>query len=248
VVQLLISRGANVNLRRNGSMTPLECALIEGNEEIATMIRKAGGKGRSLEVLRKETERAVKEWQAQQQTSTRRESGDQMLTEEDGQVIETALLDLLSYKGSDLVFLGDKTSPDIVLVNKTARGPGLLMDSQMNSELNDKQANDVSLEIREHLLQRNGEPVSLADFKPTGPHILLQGEDAVRSSFGLLGEKAPRARAWVQIFLPGYTKSHDRAALRFWLSPSPHGAAGTYFLVKQGGVWQVGWRHFAFFL
>jgi hypothetical protein len=218
------------------------------DNQIAAMIRKAGGRGRSPELLRKDIERANKEWQAAHHANTQPQSRDRMLTEEDRQVIETALLDLLSYKGSDLAFLGDEMSPDIILVNQTAQGPGLIMDSQMNSELDAKQASDVSLEIREHLSQRNGEPTSLAAFKSANQHILLESLDAVRSRSGVLGKRAPWARACVQVFLPGYSKSHDRAALRFSLGPSPHGAAGTCFLLKSGGVWQVSWRHFAFFV
>jgi ankyrin repeat protein len=248
VVKLLISRGADVNLCRNGSMTPLECALIEGNQEVAALLRKAGGRSRPLATLRNESDQVVKEWEAERQAKARRGSRDRMLTEEDRQVTETVLLDLLSYKGPDLMFLGDRTSPDIILVNKTARALGPLADDQLNAELDDKQANEVSLEIREHLSQRNGEPISLAEFRPTNKHILLKSEDTVRSRFGVLGEKVAKARAWVQIYLPGYSKTHDRAVLRLRLGPSPHGAAGTYFLMKQGGVWHVAWRHIAFYV
>ena len=44
VVKLLIARGADVNLRGSGSMTPLECALISGHEEIAAPARTFGWK------------------------------------------------------------------------------------------------------------------------------------------------------------------------------------------------------------
>src|SRR5207245_1264116 len=44
VVKLIIARGADVNLRGSGSMTPLECALISGHEEIAAPARTFGWK------------------------------------------------------------------------------------------------------------------------------------------------------------------------------------------------------------
>jgi hypothetical protein len=156
------------------------------------------------------------------------------------------LLDLLSYRGPDL-FLGSTDSPDIILIDQTAPWTVFLGDDQMNGELDDKQANDVSLEIREHLVQRNGEAISLAGFKPVSPHIRLESEDVVPTRSRGVREGALQARAWVKIWLPGYSKSRDRVVLRFSFGPSPHGATGTYFLIKQDGVWQVQWRRFAFY-
>jgi len=180
-VKLLIARGADVNLRGSGSMTPLDCALISGHEEIAALIREAGGIGRPLETLRKEQERRIKdmeEWAGAHRAKAQLESRDRILTEEDQQVIETVLLDLLSDRDPEL-FLRNTENPDIILLNKTAPWTVFLGDDQMNGELDDKQANEVSLEIREHLVQRNGEPMLLAGFKPTSPHIRLENEDAV---------------------------------------------------------------------
>jgi ankyrin repeat protein len=245
VARLLIRKGANVNFRRDGFMTPLECAQVQGHTGIARLIRKAGGKGRSPEALRRESEQAARELK-QQKAGAQPEGRDTELSAEDRQVVETALLDLLAYKDRDLI-LDNEAGSDIILLDKTARGPGLLMDDQINSELDDKRANDVTLKIRESLTQRNGVPVSLAAFKPASKHILLRGEELARSSFDFR-KKAPKARAWVQVYLPGYSMQHDRAVLRFQLGPSPHGAAGTCFLAKQDGAWRVKWRSFAFFV
>jgi hypothetical protein len=199
-----------------------------------------------LETLRKEQERFLEEWEAAHPPSPPPESRDRLLNEEDQQVIETVLLDLLAYQGPDQPFR-NSASPDIILIDKTDPSIAFLSDDQMNGELDDKQANDVSLEIREHLLQRNGEPTSLADFKPTSKHIRLESEDAVPTRFRGFREEGLQARGWVQVYLPGYSTSHDRVLLRFGLGPSAHGAVGTYCLIKQDGVWQVQWRRFAFY-
>jgi ankyrin repeat protein len=245
-VKLLIARGADVNRRRPGFRTPLEIALLQPDEEITALIREAGGKGRSLQTLRQENERQAKEWEAEHRAQARPESRDRSLTQEDGQVIETALLDLLAYEGPDLVFI-PKGKPDIILFDQTPRGPGPFSDDQLNAELDVQQANDITLEMRRHLHQRNTEPTSIAGFKPTSKHILLRSEGQVSTRFNF-HDKAPQAKAWVKAYLPGYSPSRDRAVLRFWLGPSPHGASGTYFLTKQDGMWRVKWREFAFYV
>jgi ankyrin repeat protein len=245
VVKLLIKRGADVNLRRGNYMTPLECAEAQGGEEVAAIIRKAGGKGRSRAVIEKESERASKRWR-EEEAKSRPPARDRELTDDDRQIIELALLDMLSYKGKDL-WLVDK-GKNIVLVNKTAGGSGFPLDDQLNSELDEKKANELTLEIRQHIAERNGQPMSLTTFRPKSPSILLWDEKTRSKEFSPFGAPPTKARAWVMVYLPGYTKQRDKAVLRFYLGPTPHGAAGTYFLVKQDGKWQVKWRDFAFYL
>ena len=121
-------------------------------------------------------------------------------------------------------------------------------DGQMNSELTVQQANEVTIEMREQLLARNGGPVSLSEIKPRSARILVVPESKAVSQFGFLTNRSSDARAWVQIQLPGYSNSRDRAVLRFNFGPTPHGAAATYFLVKQNGMWKVRWRAFAFYV
>lgn len=251
VVMLLLKRGANVNLRRENGMTPLECALIQHNDEIATLLRKAGGKGRSAAVLDKEIEqanvqmlKAARIEAARRQANSQRFRNERLLTPEDQDVVETALLDMLAYQGKD----GFRVNPaqhDIALVNVTAVNMGLLGDEQLNCELDVERANEVTLDMREHLQQRNWMPTSLKDFKPRNTHIILVEEKDVGGSFSSLGNKYPHIRGWAQICLPGYSKQHNAVVVRFITGPSAHGAAGTYFLVKQDGKWHVKWRQFA---
>jgi hypothetical protein len=246
VVKLLIRKGADVNFHPRGYMTPLECAQGQGHTSIVAMLRRAGGKGRSPAAMRRAMDQAAKALKAQlarQQPPGR----DQELTPEDQQVIETVLLDLLAYKGKDLFLLTEPVDR-IILVDRTSQSRGLLMDDQLNSELDERQANDVSLAIRDYLAQRNSSPVSLAGFKSTAPTILLRSEEEARAIFAGAVHPAPEARAWVQVYLPGYSPERDRAVLRFAFGPTPHGAAGTYYLRKQEGVWRVEWRHFAIFV
>lgn len=248
VAKLLIARGADVNLFRNDFISPLDCALGQGHREIAAMIRQAGGKGRDPETLRKEREQEVRK-RAEEERTLLKAGRDRALTAEDRQIIELVLLDMLDYQGESKPFFGDKRHRKVVLVNRTPRGVGYLMDNQINGELDLDQANDVSLEISEHLAQRNPAPFSLADLRPVSKRILLRDESDVRRRFDRGFTEPPRwPGPWVQIYLPGYSKRRDRAVLRFWFGPSSHGAAGTYLLKKKDGRWKVRWRDFSFFL
>ncbi|MDP7135613.1 MAG: hypothetical protein QF437_34335, partial [Planctomycetota bacterium] len=44
IIELLIAKGADVNVRGFGGMTPLNMADDEGEKEIADLLRKHGGK------------------------------------------------------------------------------------------------------------------------------------------------------------------------------------------------------------
>jgi len=58
------------------------------DNEIAALIRKAGGKGRSLDVLHQETQRVINDWQAMRPASPQPKGRDRTLTWEAQQVIE----------------------------------------------------------------------------------------------------------------------------------------------------------------
>ena len=254
IVKLLLKKGANVNLRRRNDMTPLECALVQHHDEIATLLRIAGGKGRSAAVLDKEIEQAnaqmLKEARteaARRQANAERFRDEHILTLEDQDVVETALVDMLAYQGKD-GFRVNSAQHDIALINVTAINRGLLGDEQLNGELDVARANNVTLDMREHLQQRNWVSTPLKDFKPRNAHILLVEEKSVVGRPNEFADKYLHVRGWIQICLPGYSKSHDAVILRFATGPSTHSAAGAYFLIKRDGKWQVKWRHFAYYV
>jgi hypothetical protein len=250
VVRILIRRGADVNFRRKAYMSALECAQAQGNYAIATVIRKAGGRGESAERQRARTERdSAKEINSHRQKQyvvADRNKAERQITDDDTMIVETVLIDLISYRGKEFDF-GKRVTPDIVLFDTTPRGPGMFMDSQLNSELEVQKANDISLEMRESLSVRNPEPLSLKSVQFTSPHILIRDVKSTRGGLGL-DRLPPTARTWLQVYLPGYSNSRDKAVLRFWFGPSSHGAAGTYFLTKVNGIWKVKWRNFAYFV
>jgi ankyrin repeat protein len=246
VVRLLLKRGAPVNLQQGNSMTPLECALAQSDADMAALLRKAGGRKRPAAALQREsvqlreTERADA---AQRQADARRFSKERILTPEDQGVMEAALRDLRTYQGA-AGFTADPARPDIALVDVTDSGTGMISDDQLNGELDDSQASDITREIRVQLQQRNGASTPLTGLGPHDPHIVLVDEKST-GWMARFQETHPHVRAWVQIYLPAYSPQHDAVVLRFEAGPSAHGMSGTYFLVRSDGRWRVKWRHFA---
>jgi|SRR5579872_2768994 len=234
-VALLLHKKANLDTRRGSSLNALEYARLGWNDDIVNMLVRAGAKGRSKEELHRDIERETREYE-RKHDQPGAATTQQSLTEEDQIVLKLILLDLLARRDKDVPLLEAKGG-QIDLADTTAKGPGLLSDDQMNADLDIPQANDVSLEIRADLVRRNEAPCSLSSFQPD-KQIALRAE-ADRAS--------ARTRRWAQVYLPGYNKAKDRAVVRMWIGPSPHGGSGTYHLVKDAGGWRIRWRHFAFY-
>lgn len=256
-VRFFLREGANPNFHRKGYMTALEAALAQGLYDLAETIRKAGGRGRSKEALSADRDRRValmrKKEKDTRHARASRSPGDRIVTDDDRRVIETVLLHVLEDRAEDRFFAIGR-SPKIALVSRTFEGPSFYtaseidndLDTSMNGELNAEQANEISLDMREQLQRRNWEPVSLTGFEPSDKRIILVNQN--EKTGGDFDQPFTKATAWVQVYLPGYSPKHDRAVLRFWIGPSPHGAMGTYFLTQQDGMWHVKWRRFTHFL
>jgi len=249
MVKLLLKKGAQVNIKRQNLLTPLECALVQGNDTIAALLKASGGKGRTLKQLEaeeaQESKKLAAEEKANQRAAALKYRKERILTGEDKQVIETTLRDLLTVPDDQFVFLRDR--PDLLLVDQTAGGSGMIADTQINSELHAEQAMSITVEMRQHLQHRNYLSISLKDFRSSNAHIHVSknGEGYDLRAFS---KQHPTARGYIMIYLPGYSSNHEQAVLRFGIGPSDHGAAGTCFLVKEGGVWHVKWKQFSHFL
>lgn len=96
------------------------------------------------------------------------------------------------------------------------------------------------------LWARNKHPVSLNGWSVGDKRILVLPEKRTTST-GYPEYVAPKAQAYVQAYLPGYSKDRARAVLRIRFGPSAHGASATFFLVKEGYAWIVRWRRLAYY-
>jgi hypothetical protein len=165
------------------------------------------------------------------------------IDQEDHLVLETVLTDLLTYEEFDPLGAGES---HIVLDVKTAADSFYLSQNQIASELRGERR--VSDSLGPALSNRNTGSVSLAQFKPANPSILVHDVSNEEKQFTQAFWKAyPQAKGFVTAWLPVYSKDGKAAVLRFWFGPTAHSATGTYLLVKEQGKWKVAWRSLAYY-
>lgn len=167
------------------------------------------------------------------------------IDQEDHLVLETVLTDLLTYEKFDPLGAGES---HIVLDFQTGADSFYLSQNQIAGELRGEQA--VSDSLGPALSGRNKVSVSLAEFKPANPNILVRDLSDLEQGIGFwqaFRTAYPQAKGFVTAWLPVYSKDGKAAVLRFWFGPTDHGAAGTYLLVKEQGTWKVAWRDLAYY-
>lgn len=257
IVKLLLRRGANPNIRRDG-WTAIEYATFldngENSSEVADLLKRIGAQGRSLAELKKETEQMMRKLEEERrkedvkrQALARRYAKERIVTIEDAAVIEAVLQNLLTYSGRDLTVSQERNKTDILLVNKTMAGEP---DSEpVYGDLSWEQDRDITRDMRENLTRRNYDSVLLAGNLPfRDPHLkIIPDIEVTPEALFNFWKTFPTARLLIHIHLPGYNSAHNRAVLSFAFSPTAHGAFGTIFLVKIGERWQVAWRKFTYF-
>ena len=68
-----------------------------------------------------------------------------------------------------------------------------------------------------------------------------------RRSFTSLQKVHPKARGWLEAYLPGYSAEGSHAVVRAGVGPSAHGAMLTAVLEKRDDKWAVAWYYLAHF-
>jgi hypothetical protein len=147
-----------------------------------------------------------------------------------------------------------KDGATIMLHSRTPEKTGMIKPEQMQHDIGE--GHTIPEEIRRDLLRRNAQPGTYdSRAAPFGGLKLdqrivvadLTGKLGGRSSSGAFEEAYPKARGWIEAYLPGYSKDGSRAVVRAWAGPSPHGAVVTAILEKSGDKWLVKWHYLAFF-
>ena len=169
----------------------------------------------------------------------------------DFDLIELVLVDLIDFNEFSPMFFSNGKRSQIILNEKTQGLNGLISDDQLNSESGNKSDQVIPSEICADLRERNPEePISLSEFKPTDPKILI--EDVSEIHWGIddisFAKKHPNAKGCVYAWLPGYSRDRKTAVVRLLFAPTPHGATATYMLVKQDGRWTIKWRRTAHYV
>jgi hypothetical protein len=176
----------------------------------------------------------------------------------DGRVLEALLLHLLADTNFNMQTVSHG-GPLIVLFPRTPEKTGFLQPHQMRSDIRDHVLPvdaEADLRRRNSLLNAKADTYDAVSASWTnlafGAGVVVADNlTATRSqpfadvSFG---KTHPKARAWVQAYLPGYSKDGTRAIVRAEVGPTAHGATITALLERTNGAWRVKWHALAVYV
>ena len=170
----------------------------------------------------------------------------------DRQVLETLLLHLLADPTFDMTRVSTNGAT-IVLHTRTPEKTGFIQSHQMRIDIGD---HTLPSDVERDLQRRNSKPgtydaieASFADLK-FAPGIVvadLTDKRAGRRASRAFEETHPKARGWLEAYLPGYSKDGSRAVVRGGTGPSAHGAMVTALLEQSGDKWVVKWHFLAWY-
>lgn len=243
-VKYILKHGADPNFHRPPYMSPLECAQAQGYDEIAAVIRKSGGKGKSADAQRKERDAESEAYRKQRDKEDKANAvawaKEREFVPDDREVIQLGVMKVI---GEDMLF---SSAPSKAILLSKSAAVNNFTDSQMTHDVSAERANQITVEMRQSLQHRNPVEVSLDSLKLANDSILVRDPSAV--AMGIFEWHEKDARCWVQTALPGYSPQHDKAVLRGWIGPSPHGESFTIFLTKAGGTWRIEWCKIAHYV
>ncbi|MCE9560149.1 MAG: ankyrin repeat domain-containing protein [Armatimonadetes bacterium] len=259
-VRYLLKNGADPNYLGGMDRSPLDYAIESDSTEIIEMLRSAGAKGGEKAMLQKKLQKELerKAWEASasaplrpEQPTIKTSAPRVSLTPEDLVVVSAAMTNILENKDSDGWSAWNKKLTKIVLLNEIGREGSFLNDSQVNADLDDKQAHDFSLEIRKSFSKRTGDVAIVDAALFNDSRILVRPQEAIfdkrEYSDGSPQTEKLQAFGWIHSSLPGYSIDGTAAILRCGFGPTSHGGTLTIFLKKVDGNWQVMWREFAYY-
>ena len=103
----------------------------------------------------------------------------------------------------------------------------------------------LSNAIKRDFRVRNSQRIDLSPLLRALPVVRLA---AARPHFIPTFARDSNARAFLNIWLPGYAEDGRSALLAFEFGPTCHGAVAILALVKNGGKWRVKWCDLVYFL
>jgi hypothetical protein len=167
-------------------------------------------------------------------------------------VLESLLLHLLNDPTFDMTRVSTNGA-SIVLHTRTPEKTGFLMAQQIRSDIGGR---TLPRDAEGDLRRRNTPASAKADeydsvtaFYTNLTFVtgIVVADSTVtakqRRSLSSFEEARPKARGWLESYLPGYTKDGTRAVVRAGVGPWAHGAMLTALLEKGGDKWLVKWFH-----
>jgi hypothetical protein len=175
----------------------------------------------------------------------------------DRQVLESLLLHLLSDTKFDVTRVPTNGAM-IVLHARTPEKTGFLMSDQIRSEIGSRTLpSDAEKDMRRRNTPVDAKPDMYDSVKASYTNLTFAAGIVVtdlteiwkrRRSCCSFEDAHPKARGWLEAYLPGYSKDGTRAVVRADVGPWAHGAMLTAVLEKQEDKWVVVWYHVARFV
>jgi hypothetical protein len=176
--------------------------------------------------------------------------------ERDRQVLETLLLHLLFDSKFDLTRVSTN-GPTIVLHTRTPEKTGFLMSRQIRAEIGSRKLpSDAEADMRQRNTPADAKPHTYDSVAASYTNLTFAADIVVtdltqtwkgRRSSTLFGDAHPKARGWLEAYLPGYSADGTRAVVRAGVGPWAHAAMLTAVLEKRGDKWVVAWYYVARF-
>jgi len=177
--------------------------------------------------------------------------------ERDRQVLETLLLHLLADSTFDLTQVSPKRAT-IILHTRTPEKTGFLMPHQIRSEIDGRTLpSDAESDLRSRNTPVDARPDTYDSVTACYTNLTFAAGIVVtnlteiwkgRGSFTSFEDAYPKARGWLEAYLPGYSKDGTRVVVRAGVGPWAHAAMLTAVLEKRRDKWRVVWYYVARFV
>ena len=176
--------------------------------------------------------------------------------ERDRQVLETLLLHLLADPKFDMTRVSTNGAT-IVLDTSTPEKTGFLMSHQIRSEIGSRTLpSDAESDLRRRNTPAGAKPDTYDSVTAYYTNLTFAAGIVVtnlseisrgRRLSASFADAHPKARGFLDAYLPGYSKDGTRAVVRAGVGPWAHAAMLTAVLEKRGDKWTVVWCYVARF-
>jgi hypothetical protein len=168
----------------------------------------------------------------------------------DGPVLNALLLHLLADPELDLTTVPTNRA-QILLHIRTPEKTGFLQPGQIHGDIrNHWLPDDVERDLRHRNSKPDAKPDTYEAVAAFFTNLTFSSGIVVGDLSGLCKRRSPlstfegtypRARGWLEAYLPGYSEDGTLAIVRAMVGPSAHGATVTALLEKRGDNWVVDW-------
>ncbi len=176
--------------------------------------------------------------------------------ERDRQVLETLLLHLLADPAFDVTRVSTNGA-SILLHTRTPEKTGFLMSHQIRSEIDSRTLpSDAETDLRRRNTPAAAKPDTYDSVTAYYTNLTFAAGIVVtnlseisrgRRLSASFADVHPKARGFLDAYLPGYSNDGTRAVVRAGVGPWAHAAMLTAVLEKRGDKWTVVWYHVARF-